>query len=98
MAAWLLRSQVAARRNPAPGDKRPGLFTRFQAGFELRFARFRDGYRATLERLAARRKRFVALYLCGALASLLLLLFAGQDFFPSIKSGEIDMHMRGADR
>ena len=31
---------------------------------------------------------------CGALASLLLLLFVGQDFFPSIKSGEIDLHMR----
>ena len=29
-----------------------------------------------------------------ALASLTLLVFVGQDFFPSIKSGEIQMHMR----
>jgi CzcA family heavy metal efflux pump len=92
MAAWLLRGQVAARRRPAP--ERPGVFTRFQAGFEAGFERFRNRYRGLLETIAARRKRFVVLYLGGALASLLLLLFAGQDFFPSIKSGEIDLHMR----
>ena len=44
--------------------------------------------------LTARRWRFVTLYLAGAFASLLLLIFLGQDFFPSIKSGEIDLHMR----
>ena len=94
MAAWLLRGQVAAQHKPLP--ERPGLFTRFQAGFEARFERFRNRYRAMLERITARRKRFVELYLGGALASLLLLLFAGQDFFPSIKSGEIDLHMRAS--
>jgi multidrug efflux pump subunit AcrB len=92
MAAWLLPGQVAAMHRPPPD--RPGLFSRFQAGFEARFERFRNRYRAMLETITARRKRFVVLYLCGALASLLLLLFAGQDFFPSIKSGEIDLHMR----
>jgi multidrug efflux pump subunit AcrB len=92
MAAWLLRGQVAAQHAPKPVH--PGFFTRFQAGFEVRFERFRHGYQALLERLVARRKRFVILYLAGALASLLLLLFAGQDFFPGIKSGEIDLHMR----
>jgi multidrug efflux pump subunit AcrB len=94
MAAWLLRAQVAARDNPALRTKRPGIFTRFQQGFEARFTRFRDGYRAVLTGLTARRGRFVLLYLAGALASLMLLIFVGQDFFPSIKSGEIDMHMR----
>jgi multidrug efflux pump subunit AcrB len=94
MAAWLLRAQVAARDNPALRTKRPGIFTRFQQGFEERFTRFRDRYRAVLTGLTARRGRFVLLYLAGALASLMLLIFVGQDFFPSIKSGEIDMHMR----
>src|SRR5258708_18181479 len=94
MAAWLLRGQVAARDNPAQREKRPGIFTRFQAGFEARFSRFRDRYRAALVGLTARRRRFVLLYLAGALASLLLLIFVGQDFFPGIKSGEIDLHMR----
>jgi CzcA family heavy metal efflux pump len=92
MAAWLLPGQVAAMHRPPP--ERPGLITRFQAGFEVRFERFRNRYRVMLETITARRKRFVLLYLCGALASLLLLVFVGQDFFPSIKSGEIDLHMR----
>ncbi|HEY2051085.1 MAG TPA: efflux RND transporter permease subunit [Caulobacteraceae bacterium] len=93
MAAWLLRAQVEASRRP-PEDRRPGFFTRFQAGFEKRFERFREGYHELLERLTARRRSFVIFYLAGALASLLLLLFVGQDFFPSIKSGEIDLHLR----
>ena len=93
MGAWLLRAEVAARHRP-PSGKRLGIFARFQAGFEARFERFRDGYHELLKGLAARRKRFTLMYLSGALMSLLLLLFVGQDFFPSIKSGEIDMHMR----
>ena len=92
MAAWLLRGQAAARHRSAP--EHPGLFTRFQAGFEAGFESFRNRYRAMLETIAAHRKGFVVLYLGGALASLLLLLFVGQNFFPSIKSGEIDLHMR----
>jgi multidrug efflux pump subunit AcrB len=94
MAAWLLRGQLATRDNPGQPTKRPGIFTRFQAGFEARFDRFRDRYRAALVGLTGRRRRFVTLYLGGALASLLLLIFVGQDFFPGIKSGEIDLHMR----
>ena len=94
MAAWLLRGQVAARDKPAKRKQRPGIFTRFQAGFEARFSRFRERYRIALVAITARCRRFVVLYLGCALASLLLLFFVGQDFFPGIKSGEIDMHMR----
>jgi multidrug efflux pump subunit AcrB len=94
MAAWLLRGQLANRDNPAQRTKRPGIFTRFQAGFEARFSRFRDRYRAVLVALTANRGRFVAMYLGGVAASLLLLFFVGQNFFPGIKSGEIDLHMR----
>ena len=92
MAAWLLVGQVAAQHQPK--SEHPGLFARFHAGFETRYERFRMHYRDLLETITARRLRFVAIYLAGALASLLLLVFAGQDFFPGIKSGEIDMHMR----
>jgi multidrug efflux pump subunit AcrB len=93
MAAWLLRAQVEASRHPRE-DKRPGVFTRFQAGFERRFEQFRAGYHDLLERLTARRRAFAGAYLAGALVSLLLLIFVGQDFFPSIKSGEMDLHIR----
>src|ERR1700731_3701667 len=93
LAAYLLRGQVEASRQPA-GAERPGVFARLQAGFERRFERFRDGYRVQLERIGELPRTFVALYLLGALASLGLLLFVGYDFFPSIQSGEIDLHLR----
>ena len=92
MAAFLLRGQVAAlqtRRHEARG-----IFGHFHRGFESGFERFRESYRGLLERLAPRRGLFSAAYLMLALASLTLLVFVGQDFFPSIKSGEIQMHMR----
>ncbi len=93
MANWLLPAQVAAHRHPGPAP-RPGPLTRFQRGFETRFDRFRDSYLVLLEGLVARRGRFAAGFLLCALASLLLIPFLGRDFFPGIRSGEIDMHMR----
>ena len=93
MAAFLLRGQVEAARRPDTG-KRPGVFARFQAGFERGFERFRDGYGRRLERIGERPKTFAGCWLAGALASLGLLVFVGQDFFPAIKSGEIDLHLR----
>ncbi len=93
MAAYLLGAQVEAHRNPDK-NKRPGIFTRFQAGFERRFTQFRKSYQGLLERTGERPKTFVALYLLGALASLGLLVFVGQDFFPTIKSGEMSLHLR----
>jgi multidrug efflux pump subunit AcrB len=93
MAAFLLRGQVAALQT-RPNQVRPGIFGRFHHGFEIGFERFRESYRGLLERLAPRRGLFSATYLMLALASLSLLVFVGQDFFPSIKSGVIQMHMR----
>jgi multidrug efflux pump subunit AcrB len=92
MAAYMLRAQVAAREAGA-GPK--GYFGRFQAGFERRFDGFRDGYKALLAKTVARRGRFIVVFLSAALASVILLIpWLGQDFFPGIKSGEIDMHFR----
>jgi multidrug efflux pump subunit AcrB len=94
MAAWLLPAELAAHRAAQSETYRPGPFARFQRGFERRFERFRIGYRNLLVRLEARRNLFVVCYLAASFASLALLLFVGQDFFPSVKSGEIDMHIR----
>ncbi len=94
MANWLLGAQVSAHRDAHRQARRPGPFTRFQRGFDGRFNRFRDRYRATLEGLVSARGRFSAGFLAAALASLLLLLFAGREFFPGIRSDEIDMHLR----
>jgi multidrug efflux pump subunit AcrB len=92
MAAYMLRAQVAARK---AGGKPMSYFGRFQAGFERQFDHFRNGYKELLAKAVARRVRFIVAFLAVALASVILIEpWLGQDFFPGIKSGEIDMHIR----
>jgi multidrug efflux pump subunit AcrB len=91
LAAYLLPAQVAARK---AGGEPKGRFGRFQAAFERLFDRFRDRYRELLAKVVARRGRFIVGFLAVAVASILLVPQLGRDFFPGIKSGEIDMHFR----
>ncbi|WP_175963422.1 efflux RND transporter permease subunit [Burkholderia pyrrocinia] len=86
----------------AKGHGRPprGVFaplvhlTRFQAAFEHRFEAVRLRYRALLSAAIARRRRFAAAFLLACVASTALFAFAGQDFFPSVDTGEIRLHLR----
>src|SRR5271170_4488948 len=92
MAAYLLPPQIAARKT---GGEPKGGFGRFQAAFERSFDRFRHGYGDLLAKVVARRSRFIVGFLAVAVASMgLLVPWLGRDFFPGIKSGEIDMHFR----
>jgi multidrug efflux pump subunit AcrB len=92
MAAFLLRAQVAAH---GADGKPKGFFVRFQKGFEQRFERLRESYRELLAKAVAGRGLFIVGFLAAAVASVTLLVpWLGQDFFPGIKSGEIDMHFR----
>jgi multidrug efflux pump subunit AcrB len=70
------------------------VFVRFQQGFERGFNRFRERYGLLLEQVIARRGVFVTVSLAIALGSLLLFFFLGRDYFPEIRSGVIQMHMR----
>ena len=72
-----------------------GIFSRFQEGFEARFLRFCGWYGGLLERTIENRRRFVTIMLAFALVSLILFYFNGRDFFPEVRSGTIQMHMRG---
>jgi len=91
MAAYMLRAQVAAKK---AGGGRTGFFGRFQAGFERRFDKFRDNYRGLVTKAVERRGLFILGFLAVPLASIALVPALGRDFFPGIKSGEIDMHFR----
>ncbi len=85
---------------PAKHEGQPGaepsrnVFVRFQQGFERRFNQFREQYGMRLEQAIANRNRFVAMSLAFALGSLSLFVFLGRDYFPEIRSGIIQMHMR----
>ena len=72
----------------------PGFFSRIQQGFERGFQRFRDSYNETLTRTLVNRRPFVAVFLAFAVASMGLFYLNGQEFFPEIKSGTLQMHMR----
>jgi multidrug efflux pump subunit AcrB len=98
MAKYMLAGHIVphAQEHGGPPEARkpPGFFVRFQQGFERRFDRFRDRYNALLEQAIAHRGAFVKISLSLALGSLVLFYFNGRDFFPEIKSGTLQMHMR----
>ena len=82
---------LAGQPGPAP-SRNP--FVRFQQGFERGFNRFRERYALLLEQAIAQRQVFVTVSLVVAVASLSLFFFLGRDYFPEIRSGVIQMHMR----
>lgn len=69
-------------------------FVRFQKGFERRFNQTVERYGILLKQVIAHRNAFVAIMLAIALGSLALFFLLGRDYFPEIRSGVIQMHMR----
>jgi multidrug efflux pump subunit AcrB len=91
LALYLLR----AKRELAHDER--GLrasIARFQLAFEARFERLRNGYRRVLAGAIARRRIVIGLFLVVCVGSLALLPFTGSDFFPSVDTGEIRLHVR----
>jgi multidrug efflux pump subunit AcrB len=95
MAHFLLRSQHRHTTDGATGDRpAPGFFSRFQRGFERQFERLRETYLGALQLALRRRYAFAGGFLGLALLSFGLAPFLGQDFFPSVDSGAIKIHIR----
>src|SRR5438094_4170613 len=78
----------------AAPERSRNVFVRFQKGFERGFNQFRERYGLLLEQVIARRRAFVNISLAIAVGSLSLFFFLGRDYFPEIRSGVIQMHMR----
>src|SRR5882757_5639949 len=91
LAMYLLRS--AAQRSAGP-DAPPGPFMRFQRRFERGFERFRDFYKGRLERGLARPRALGLIFLGVCAGTAVLVPFLGQDFFPTVDTGEIRLHLR----
>ena len=66
----------------------------FQRGFEAGFERIRGGYRAVLELAMGRRIGFALCFLALVGSAFLLAPYLGRNFFPSVDSGQILMHVR----
>jgi multidrug efflux pump subunit AcrB len=70
------------------------MFARLQKRFEKAFADSREGYRNLLALAMTNRRRFVFAFLGAVVLSMFLVPFLGQDFFPSVDSGQITLHAR----
>ena len=77
-----------------PARRAPNPLVRFQHGFEQRFARIREGYRAILAMALTNRRRFVIGFLVAVVASFGLAPMLGSNFFPTVDAGAITLHVR----
>jgi len=92
MAKYLLLEHDDAETARKQASRNP--FTRFQHGFEVGFERFRHGYLRLLTFCVDHAKAFLIVFLAFTLASLGLAPWLGQDFFPSVDSGQFTIHVR----
>ncbi len=88
LARYLLRPE---QRDP-DGSRNP--LVRFQQAFERGFERLRNAYYALLTALVRRRVLFIPTFLLTCAASVLLMPWLGQDFFPNTDGGQFILHLR----
>jgi CzcA family heavy metal efflux pump len=93
MARYLLVARTEDERREASRASR-NPFVRMQEKFEVGFEKFRGRYHRLLETSIHHRNAFIVIFLLGCVLSFGLLPFVGQDFFPSVDSGEFKLHMR----
>jgi multidrug efflux pump subunit AcrB len=65
-----------------------------QAKFETGFEKFRGQYHGVLAASIRHRKLFIVIFLAFCVLSFALIPLVGQDFFPSVDSGEFKLHLR----
>ena len=90
MAKYLLKAH-AEEGSHAP-SKNPLVL--FQARFERNFERIRTAYRGLLVACVRHRRIFAGSFLAVCVLSFGLYPWLGQDFFPSVDSGEFTLHLR----
>ncbi|MBX3332149.1 MAG: efflux RND transporter permease subunit [Nitrospira sp.] len=93
MAKYILKAHHAHAGHSERSQSR-NIFLRFQEAFQRRFDQFRDSYTVRLEQAIDHRGRFVVVSLAIAMGSLVLFYYNGREFFPEVKSGILQMHMR----
>jgi multidrug efflux pump subunit AcrB len=93
MAMYLLKEHDDAETAKKHSSHNP--FVRFQLAFESGFENFRHGYLRLLTLCMDHAVVFLILFTAFALGSVgLLAPWLGQDFFPSVDSGQFKIHVR----
>jgi multidrug efflux pump subunit AcrB len=84
----------AQRGEPTPSWRATDHLRRFQQNFAQRFGRIRERYCAVLSLAIGRPRTFIGGFLACVLLSFGLAPLLGEDFFPTVDSGQILMHVR----
>ena len=92
MARFLLKGHEGDAH--AEVGKRPSVFVRFQQAFERGFERLRLGYLGLLTLALQHRRVFACGFLVAVLSSFALAPYLGRDFFPSVESDALRIHVR----
>jgi len=93
MAKYMLKAHEPDRHAARRASRNP--LVRWQAAVDAAFGRFRLAYRGALEATLRRRGRVAVLFLLFCGLSFALLRYVGEDFFPSVDSGQFKLHVRG---
>ncbi len=93
----LLRREYAHHGHGDEGARK-GWFGRFHDGFNARFDRFRDFYGWLLTGILHRRILTPAIATGIVACAVVLSLFVGTDFFPTVDAGLIQLHVRAPAR
>jgi multidrug efflux pump subunit AcrB len=93
MAKYLLREHDEGEAEQKRHSLNP--FVRFQLLFEHIFEKIRRGYRRMLELCVHHAGVFIVIFFVFTMGSAALLLpYLGEDFFPSVDSGQFKLHIR----
>jgi multidrug efflux pump subunit AcrB len=91
MVLYLLAAEE--RQMKAPRPRRRSVFRWIGDHFEARFERFAQGYQGALDWVLEHRGVTTGALLAFALSSLSLYPFVGRDFFPSVDTGQLRVHV-----
>ncbi len=75
-------------------EQKINFLKKFQKSFEVKFNEMKESYYILLKKVLDNRKNFVIVFMIIATSSLILFFINGREFFPEIKSGTMQMHMR----
>jgi multidrug efflux pump subunit AcrB len=93
LVLFLLRKEVERKRD-GTSVSHTGRFARIHQRFEHGFERVRTAYSSLLQLCLGHRALFASCFLAFCALSLLLYSMLGNDFFPSVDTGQFRLHVR----
>src|ERR1700744_697652 len=92
MAKYLLQAHDEHAEEKKKKSRNP--LVRLQLAFESGFEKLRNGYHNLLKRTVTHPVLFTICFFAACVASFALFPWLGQDFFPSVDSGQFKLHVR----